>query len=180
MKDDNTGFTFQIPEIDPDYVLQMETDTPPDPLRITSKGQWIKSLLFPVLSIWASAFCFVLSLPGSGRPFIFTALLGLICGGIVPTVMIVHGKVDTSKFFLGKLIILVSAVAVGALFNYTTLEYWVWDLLGIYGYQIMILSAELIFAAVQKTDLKTKLCLALSSLAWGFLGFAIDFTTAWL
>lgn len=179
MKDDNTGFTFQIPEIDPDYVPQMETDTPPDPSRITSKGQWIKSLLFPVLSMLTSVFLFVMSLPGSGRPFIFTMLLGLICGGIVPTVMIVLGKLDTSKFFLGKMIILVSAVAVGALFNYTELEYWVWDILGVYGFQILFLSAELIFAAVQRTDIRIKLCIALSSLAWGFLGFAIDFSLLW-
>lgn len=165
-------------EIDPNYVPQSK-DSSPKLERITTKKAWLMSLLLPVLSILASAFCFVLSLPGSGRPFIFTVLLGLICGGIVPTVMIVHGKVDTSKFFLGKLIILFAAVAVWALFNYTELKYWVWDLLGVYGYQIIILSAELIFAAVQKTDIKTKLCLALSSLAWGFLGFAIDFSFFW-
>lgn len=176
MEEKNPLFDF---EIDPDYVRQAEDDGSPKPERITTKKAWLMSLLLPVLSILASAFCFVLSLPGSGRPFIFTALLGLICGGIVPTVMIVHDKVDTSKFFLGKLIILFAAVAVWALFNYTELEYWVWDLLGVYGYQIIILSAELIFAAVQKTDIKTKLCLALSSLAWGFLGFAIDFSFFW-
>lgn len=179
MNDDNIGFTLQVPEIDPDYVQRTEENSPPAPSRVTSKGQWIKSLLFPVLSLWASAFCFVLSLSGSGRPFFFTALLGLICGGIVPTVMIVTGKANTSKFFLGKIIILFAAVAVGVLFNYTELEYWVWDVLGVYGFQIMILSAEIIFAAVQKTDIKTKLCLALSSLAWGYLGFAIDFSTFW-
>lgn len=176
MEEKNPLFDF---EIDPDYVRQAEDDGSPKPERITTKKAWLMSLLLPVLSILASAFCFVLSLPGSGRPFIFTALLGLICGGIVPTVMIVHGKVDTSKFFLGKLIILFAAIAVCALFNYTELKYWVWDLLGVYGYQIIILSAELIFAAVQRTDIRTKLCIALSSLSWGFLGFAIDFSFFW-
>lgn len=176
---DDKSCLLEIPEIDPDYVPQTETSDPSAPSRIISKGQWVKSLLFPVLSMLASAFMFVLSLPGSGLPFIFTALLGLICGGIVPTVMIVHGKLDTSKFFLGKLIILFAAVGVWALFEFTELEYWVWDILGVYGFQIMVLLAELIFAAVQKTDFKTKLCLALSSLAWGFLGFAIDFSLLW-
>lgn len=168
-------------EIDLDYVRQTEdeSDLDRDPVRIMTGKALFMSFFLPVLSILASAFCFVLSLPGSGRPFVFTALLGLICGGIVPTVMIVQGKVDTSKFFLGKMIILFSAVAVGVLFNYTELEYWVWDILGVYGYQMMILFAELIFAAVQKTDIKTKFCLALSSLAWGFLGFAIDFSLFW-
>lgn len=176
MEEKNPLFDF---EIDPDYVRQAEDDGSPKPERITTKKAWLMSLLLPVLSILASAFCFVLSLPGSGRPFIFTALLGLICGGIVPTVMIVYGKVDTSKFFLGKLIILFAAVAVWALFNYTELEYWVWDILGVYGFQILFLPAELIFAAVQRTDIRTKLCIALSSLAWGFLGFAIDFSLLW-
>lgn len=179
MNDDKTNITLQIPEIDPDYIRRTEESSPPDSPRPISKSQWIKSLLFPVLSILASAFCFVLSLPGSGRPFIFTALLGLICGGIVPTVMIVTGKANTSKFFLGKIIILFAEVVVGVLFNYTELEYWIWDVLGVYGFQIMLLAAEIIFAAVQKTDIKTKLCLALSSLAWGYLGFAIDFSTFW-
>lgn len=39
---------------------------------------------------------------------------------------------------------------------------------------LVMIIAELIFAAAQKTDPKTKLCLALSSAAWVYLGFAIN------
>lgn len=68
--------------------------------------------------------------------YILVAVFGLICGGIVPAVMIVRGRIDTSEFFLGKMIL---------------------------------------FAAVQKTDLITKICLALSSLVWAYLGFLLEF-----
>lgn len=168
-------FSIESIEIDPDYERQManEPDPKQNPARITTKKAWIMSLFLPVLSIHASAFFVILSLNNS--PFVFTAILGLICGGIVPTVMIVRGELDTSKFFLGKMILILAAVAVWFVFNYTELEYWVFDILGGFTYQIFILLTEIIFAAVQKTDLKTKICLALSSLAWGLLGFSLDF-----
>lgn len=173
---ENKVFDFSI-EIDPDYVRQTanEPDPKSEPERIKTKKAWIMSLALPVLSIHASACFVILGLLGSSYFCVFTALFGLVGGGIVPTVMIVRGGLDTSKFFLGKMILIFASIATWFIFNYTKLEYWVFDILGGFAYQIFILTAELIFAAVQKTDLKTKICLALSSLAWGFLGFSLDF-----
>lgn len=162
-------FDFSV-EIDPDYVRQ----TVNEPARTMTERARFMSLFLPVLSILASAFFVVLSLL-SGCPFVFTTVLGLICGGIVPTVMIVRGKLDTSKFFIGKMILIAAAVAIWFAFNYTKLEYWIFDILGGFTYQIVIILTEIIFAAVQKTNIKTKICLALSSLTWGFLGFSLDF-----
>lgn len=173
---ENKAFDFSV-EIDPNYVRQKRDDPDHKPTRTMTERAWFMSLLLPVLSILASAFFVVLSLL-SGRLFVFTAVLGLICGGIVPTVMIVRGKLDMSKFFLGKMILIAAAVAIWFVFNYTELEYWIFDILGGFTYQIVILLAEIIFAAVQNTNIKTKICLALSSLAWGFLGFSLDFVLA--
>lgn len=172
---EDKAFDFSV-EIDPNYVKQKRDDpaTQNQPARIMTTKAWFMSLLLPVLSIFSSAFFVVLSLL-SGCLFVFTAVLGLICGGIVPTVMIVRGKLDTSKFFIGKMILIAAAVAIWFAFNYTKLEYWIFDILGGFTYQIVIILIEIIFAAVQKTNIKTKICLALSSLAWGFLGFSLDF-----
>lgn len=170
---EDMAFDFSA-EIDPDYVRQTVNEPDHKPARIMTDKAWFMSLFLPVLSILASAFFVVLSLL-SGCPFVFTTVLGLICGGIVPTVMIVRGKLDTSKFFIGKMILIAAAVAIWFAFNYTKLEYWIFDILGGFTYQIVIILTEIIFAAVQKTDLKTKICLALSSLAWGLLGFSLDF-----
>lgn len=179
---EDKAFDFSI-EIDPNYVRQKrdEPDPQKQPARITTKRAWFMSLLLPVLSILASVFFVVFVMIPSGFPlFVFTAVLGLICGGIVPTVMIVRGKLDTSKFFLGKMILILAEVGVWFLFNYTELEYWIFDILGGFTYQIVILLAEIIFAAVQKTNIKTKICLAFSSLGWGFLGFSLDFVLGWI
>lgn len=56
------------------------------------------------------------------------------------------------------------------------LDIWIWvsERLNILVLPIVMIIAELIFAAAQKTDAKTKLCLALSSAAWVYLGFAIN------
>ena len=162
-------------EIDPDYVPQPRSKTDPEKAHEMTTKAWAMSLLLPVLSILWSAFAVVVSL-GSSTPFIFTAILGLGCGGIIPTVMIVRGRLDLSRFFLGKMIIIAASVAIWFLFNYTTLEYWIFDT-GVSGfiYPITVLLIEIIFAAVQKTNVKTKICLALSSLVWGLIAFMLDF-----
>lgn len=179
---EDKSFDFSV-EVDPNYVRQKRNDPAlqKQPAQIMTTRAWVMSLLLPVLSILASVFFVVFVMIPSGFPsFVFTAVLGLICGGVVPTVMIVRGKLDTSKFFIGKMILIAAAVGIWFLFNYTELEYWIFDILGGFTYQIVIVLAEIIFAAVQKTNIKTKICLALSSLGWGFLGFSLDFVLGWI
>ena len=170
----------QLPEIDPDYVPKPVEPAKNEHARITTKKAWVLSLLLPALSILASAVLIIWNLisikDGYSFYFIFVTLLGLIIGGIVPTVLIVKNRLDTSKYFLGKLFILVTASILTVTFALKT---------NINGFVMLglILAAELIYAAVQKTDVKTKVCLFLSSLAWSVLGFFLDlwlaFTFFW-
>lgn len=167
----------RLPEIDPDYVPKRVEPVQDENSRITTKKAWILSLLFPVLSTLASAVLIIWNLVytanGYGFNLIFVTLLGLIAGGIVPTVLIVKNRLDTSKFFLGKLYILVIASIITVTLALKT---------DINGFVILglILAAELIYAAVQKTGAKTKVCLFLSSLVWGILGFSLDVAFSWL
>lgn len=168
---DKELFDFSA-EIYPDYVGQKadEPDHRPKPARITTKKAWFMSLLLPILSILASAY------PIMNCIIFPTMILGLIFGGIVPLVMIVRGRIDTSKFFLGKMI-LFAVLAAGVVISWIdALDIWIWvsERLNILVLPIVMIIAELIFAAAQKTDPKTKLCLALSSAAWVYLGFAIN------
>ena len=169
-----------LSEIDPDYEPKRVEAVQNENARITTKKAWFLSLLLPILSILASAVLIIWNLifikDGYSFYFIFVTLLGLIIGGIVPTVLIVKNRLDTSKYFLGKLFILVTASILTVTFALKT---------NINGFVMLglILAAELIYAAVQKTDVKTKVCLFLSSLAWSVLGFFLDlwlaFTFFW-
>ena len=171
----------QLSEIDPNYEPKRVGPVQNENARIMTKKAWILSLLFPVLSMLASIGLIIWNLIyiiHENYPFFFgfVSLLGLIVGGIVPTVLIARNKLDTSKFFLGKLIILIASAAAVLLDIMTgVLDGFV--LLG------FVLAAELIYATVQKTGVKTKVCLFLSSLAWGVLGFFLDgwlaFTFFW-
>lgn len=156
-------------EIDPDFVRQ--TGNKPEHAPITTKKAWFMSLFLPVLSILASAY------PLSNACVLCTAPIGLVCGGIVPTVMIVRNKLDTSKFFRGKMILFAVLACVITVSWITSLNVWTWIAEGLHFLilPIVMITAEIIFAAVQKTDPKTKLCLALSSPAWVYLGFTLDF-----
>ena len=174
---ENKTFDFSV-EIDPNYVKQKrdEPDHKPKPARITTKRALFMSLLLPVLSILASAY------PLTQGCIILTSVLGLICGGVLPIVLIVRGRIDTSKFFLGKMILFAVLAAVVVISWITSLDVWRWIAEGL---QFLILptvmiAAEIIFAATRKTDRKTKLCLALSSAAWAYLGFTLDFALMWL
>ena len=163
----------QLSEIDPNYEPKRVGPVQNENARITTKKAGILSLLFPGLSMLASIGLMIWNLivivhdKNGTCVFGFISLLGLIIGGIVPTVLIARNKLDTSKFFLGKLIILISSAA-AVLLDIMTGVLDGFILSGI------ILAAEFIYAAVQKTGVKTKICLFLSSLAWGFLGFALD------
>ncbi len=156
------AFDFSA-EIDPNYVPQTEPD-PNAPARITTKRAWFMSLLIPVLAILASMYPIVsvLILP--------SGILGLIFGGIVPLVMIIRGRIDTSKHFLGKMLLL--AATVGGVFLVVVTWFsdtWLDERLCLIFTPIVLVLAEIIFAATRKTDTKTKVCLALSSVAWVFL-----------
>lgn len=170
---EDKAFDFSA-EIDPDYVRQTAPD-PNRPARITTKRAWFMSLLIPVLSILASAYPIVNAL-------IFPlTILGVIFGGIVPLVMIIRGRIDTSKFFLGKMILLAALVG-GIIFvvNVWCHISWLDDELCIIITPIVLALAEIIFAATRKTDRKTKLCLALSSVAWVYLGASVNFALVFI
>lgn len=176
MSEDKT-FNFSA-EIDPDYVRQTadEPDYKPKPARITTKRAWFMSLLVPVLSILASAY------PLTQGCIILTSILGVICGGILPIVLIVRGRIDTSKFFLGKMILFTALAAVVVTSWITSQDVWKWISEGLHFLILptVLIIAELVFATTRKTDGKTKLCLVLSSAAWAYLGFTLDFALMWL
>lgn len=161
-------FDFSV-EIDPNYVPQAKPD-PNAPARITTKRAWFMSLFIPVLAILASAYPIAIFM-------IFpTTILGVIVGGVVPLVMIIRGRIDTSKFFLGKMILLI--LTADAVFFVVFVWYkisWLNEGLVIIIAPIIPALAEIIFAATRKTDRKTKLCLALSSVAWVYLGATMNF-----
>ena len=127
------------------------------------------SLLFPVLSILGSAVFIVMFLT-DGYFSVFISALGLTVGGVVPMVMIIRGKLDMSKYFPGK-IILFSVLAVGVTLSWTVSIGWLGENFNIFILPMLMIAAEIVFAALQKADLRTKICLVLSSLAWGYLGF---------
>lgn len=134
-----------------------------------TKRAWFLSLLFPVLSILGSAVFIVMFLT-DGYFSAFIAAFGAICGGIVPMVMIIRGKLDLSKYFPGK-IILFSVLVIGVTLSWTVFIVWLGENSNFFILPMLMIAAEIVFAALQKADLKTKICLVLSSLAWGYLGF---------
>ena len=148
-----------LPEIDPNYEKKIEL--------AQDKAEKLKfrTLFLPVLSILASVFLIVLFLTRDCIPLFITAL-GLTVGGIVPTVLIVRNKPDTSKYFPVK-IISFAVTAAGAVFVFLG------NAVGLVLLGAAIIG-ELAFALPQKTDRRTKLCLILSSWVWGVIGFLLD------
>ena len=179
----------QLPEIDPNYerqtVNERQTVSAPDPARSMTKKAWFKSLFLPVFSMLASAVLplwdlYTVIAEGDVYYFFFIPLFGVICGGIVPTVLIVRYRLDLSKYFRGKMI-LFFVWAVG--FVFASLDLLIWHLTngGIFWVLLIVtVIAELIFTAVQNTSIKTKLCLVLSSLVWGYLGLIIDVVRSYI
>ena len=137
-----------------------------------TKRAWFKSLLFPVLSILGSMAFLLMGIANHGF-FVAIAILGFVGGGIVPYVMIVRNRLDLSMYFPAK-IILFSALAVGGVLTWTVFDAWLRYIYPVIVLPLLMIAAEIVYAARQKTDRKTKICLALSSLAWGYLGFGLD------
>ena len=138
-----------------------------------AKRAWFLSLLLPVLSIIGSMIFVVIYLVNGGFP-VFIGILGLVGSGIVPIVLIIRNRLDMSKYFPVK-IILFSVLGVAVMLSWADLISSWFD----NGYNLFIpagvvLVAEIVFAALQKTDRKTKICLALSSVAWSYLGFVLE------
>ena len=152
----------RLPEIDPNYERKI-----PEPARDQAEKIKFRTLFLPVLLISINAVFLFLSMGSDGFIPVFVSILGLGCGGIVPTVLIERYRLDTSKYFPGKMILFALTAAAITFF-----------LFGKYFGLIMLGAAvigELVFALLQKTDGKTKLCLILSSAVWGFGGFLLDF-----
>ena len=208
------------------------------PDNFMTKDAWLKSLLLPGLSIVISlAGMFFLKFNGTEAPFMkFAVIFGLVLGGIVPTVMILWNGIDTSEYFVGKMIFLsllltfngyypillllfsggyiggyiaefvllgggtlligltvshsspksehfagkmiwLAVTAVGVILNFTPVIFDNFPMGGSNQFfvTVVILIAEIVFSFVQKTDFKTKICLALSSLSYGYLGFLIGY-----
>lgn len=204
------------------------------PDNFMTKEAWFKSLLLPGLSIVISlAGMFFLKFNGTDAPFMkFVVIFGLVLGGGVPTVMIFWNRIDTSEYFVGKIIFLsllltfngvypillllfsgsyigwyiaefvllgggvlliglivshtghfvekmiwLAVTAAGVVLNFTPVILDNFPMGGSnqFAVTIVILIAEIVFAFVQKTDFKTKICLALSSLSYGYLGFLIGY-----
>ena len=143
-----------------------------------TKRAWFLSLLFPVLSILGSLL-FVLMCLDNGVFPVVVAVLGFIVGGIVPYVLIIRNRLDLSNYFPVK-IILFSALAVVVTLSLTVPFYGIIKLYTLPVLPTLIIVAEVVYAARQKTDRKTKICLTLSSLAWGWLGFCLEIVIAFV
>ena len=130
------------------------------------------SLLFPVLSILGSMIFVVMYLVNGGFP-VFITILGIAGGGVVPIVLIVKNRLDLSKYFPVKIILFSLSAVAGTLF-WTVFIGRFHSSFSILFLPILMITSEIVFALPQKTDSKTKICLALSSLTWGYLGFCIE------
>lgn len=133
------------------------------------------SLFFPSLSIIISIIFLIIIVPDFGLgEAAFIAALGLVCGGLMPLFLIIFLKVDTSKFFAGKMIIFTTLV-IGIILSWFVFDVWTVQKSNVFTLSFFILTAEIIFALTRKTNPKTKLCLILSSSVYMYTGFIIDF-----
>lgn len=145
-----------------------------------SVKSWIKSLLIPLLSVSITS-VFLLCFLATGyiglSDVICTAVLGLVFGGIVPLFLIIYFKVDLSKYFVGKMILFLVLVIL-------IVPTWIYVIyVSLHGDEAVILPAailvsEAVYAVVKGDGFKTKICLVLSSLVYGYSGFLIDFYLA--
>lgn len=136
------------------------------------------SLLLPVLSILGSITLELWALTLNGF-LVCVGILGLIGSGIVPYMLMIRKQIDISQYFFVKLI-LFAVLAVGATLSVTVFARPDRQLYEILILPILMIAAEVVYAARQKTDRKTKICLTLSSLAWGWLGVCLDAVLAFV
>lgn len=153
-----------------------------------SKKSLILSSLLPSLSVILSivlmiAFIITGELTDTGAltvafAFAFTIILGIVCGGAIPLFLILARKTDISVYWIGKTILL-GAFWLGFWFTLFVINDWTVQYVGrLFLLPILILIAEILFAATRKADLKTRLCLVLSGPIWLYVGFIIDFFRA--
>lgn len=100
----------------------------------------------------------------------------LLIGGVLLIGLTVMHKTSKSEHYIGKMIWF-GVTVVGVILNFTPV---ILNNFPVGGFNqfvvtIVIMIAEVVFAFVQRTDLKTKICLALSSLSVGYLGFLIGY-----
>lgn len=139
----------------------------------TSKKSVIVSSIFPSLSVILSI-VLIVAFKSYELYTAFTIALGIVCGGAVPLFLIIVWKTDISVYWIGKTILL-AAFWAGLWFTWFVIPNWTF---GHYTHPfvlpILILIAEIVFAATRKANFKTKLCLILSGPIWLYVGFTID------
>ena len=145
-----------------------------------SKKSLIVSSILPSLSVILSI-ALILLMTGEEFTIADTAFiiaLGIVCGGAVPLFLIIVWKADISFFWIGKTILL-GAFWVGFWFTWFVIRDWtVHYAARLFLLPILILIAEILFAATRNTNFKTKLCLILSGPIWLYVGFIIDLIRA--
>lgn len=144
----------------------------------TSKKSVILSSILPSLSVILSiALIIMLNMYGEWD-VAFIIALGIVCGGAVPLFLILVWKADISVYWIGKTILL-GLFWVGFWFTLFVIPDWTFHYAArLFLLPILILIAEILFAATRKTDLKTRLCLILSGPIWLYVGFTIDLIRA--
>lgn len=148
-----------------------------------SKKSLVLSSILPSLSVLLSIVLMILMLSDGVFMLMipdvaFTITLGIVCGGAIPLFLILVRKADISAFWIGK-IILLGAFWLGFWFTLFVIRDWTCHYVGrLLFLPILILIAEILFAATRKADLKTRLCLIFASPVWLYTGFIIDLIRA--
>lgn len=127
------------------------------------------TLFYLCVMLNGEAAIFLLWMFGAG------ALAVLWFGGITLTAVTLSHRTSASNYFAGKMIFIAVIVA-GLTLNFTEAKYTLlpigeWPQITV---MAVLLAAEFVFAFTRKTDLKTKISLALSSLPFCYFGFLID------
>ena len=85
-------------------------------------GKIVKNLLFPFINI-SLPIIFIIVTSLNIEYFCFTILIGIIMGGIVPLLLIILFKIDTSDCFLKKLIFVIISIIVCIFTWFSTWDY---------------------------------------------------------
>lgn len=126
------------------------------------------SLLLPILSMTLTTILILVGIRG-----VVITVLGFVCAGVIPLILITAFKVDTSKYFKGKMF-LFAALVIGFILSWFVFESWTVSYANVFVLPILIFIAEGIFALSRETNFKTKLCLILSSFVYVYAGFIIE------
>lgn len=126
------------------------------------------SLLLPILSMTLTTILILVGIRG-----VVITVLGFVCAGVIPLILITAFKVDTSKYFKGKMFLFI-VLAVGFVLSWFVFFSWTVSNFNVFVLPILIFIAEGIFALTRETNFKTKLCLILSSFVYVYAGFIIE------